>query len=111
MDFNVNPNWIYEILSCVGKFPAGGVVPLVNGANTVANSIGVGIDDITIWLYMITEAAPVNMVKEIPLKQYFSQIHPINSTNDCFTLTLPNGGRNITHIMAVSYTHLTLPTN
>ncbi|MEI6188358.1 MAG: hypothetical protein WCP46_07705, partial [Alphaproteobacteria bacterium] len=100
MDFNVNPNWIYEILSCVGKFPAGGIVPLVNGANTVANSIGVGIDDITIWLYMITEAAPVNMVKEIPLKQYFSQIHPINSTNDCFTLTLPNGGRNITHIMA-----------
>ena len=100
MDLNVNPNWIYEIINCVGKFPAGGIVPLVNGGNTVANSIGVGIDDITIWLYMVTEVAPVNMVKEIPLKQYFSQIHPINSTNDCFTLTLPNGGRNVTHILA-----------
>ena len=34
------------------------------------------------------------------MKQYFSQIHPINSTNDSFNLTLPNGGRNVTHILA-----------
>ena len=47
--------------------PAGGILPLVNGQNTVANNIGVVIDDITISLYYFVEEAPVNIVKEIPL--------------------------------------------
>ena len=40
------------------------------------------------------------MSKEIHLKQYFSQVHTISSNNESFTLTLPNGGRNVSHIMA-----------
>ena len=40
------------------------------------------------------------MVKEIQLKQFFSQVHTIASSNENFILTLPNGGRNVTHIMA-----------
>ena len=46
------------------------------------------------------EQSPVNIPKEIQLKQYFSQIHPIASSTDNFILTLPNGGRNVNHIMA-----------
>ena len=34
------------------------------------------------------------------MKQYFSQMHTINSTNESFTLTLPNGGRSVTHLLA-----------
>ena len=101
VDFNVNTNWYNEILSCVGVFPVGNVVPLpAGGVNTVANSIGVGIDDISLWLYYVTEETPVNMVKEIHLKQFFSQVHTIQSTNESFSLTLPNGGRNVSHILA-----------
>ena len=70
----INQNWIYEILSMYGKFPSGGVVPLVSGGNAVANSIGIGIDDITLWLYYVTDVTPVNMVKEIHLKQFFSTV-------------------------------------
>ena len=51
-------------------------------------------------LTTVREQTPVNMTKEIKMKQYFSQIHTINSTNDSFNLTLPNGGRNVTHILA-----------
>ena len=68
--------------------------------NTVANSIGVGINDISLWLYYATDETPVNMVKEIHMKQYFSQVHTIQSTSEAFNLTLPNGGRNVTHILA-----------
>ena len=100
VDFNVNTNWYQEIISCVGAFPAGGVVQLpVGGVNNVADSIGVGIDDISLWLYYATEETPVNMVKEIHLKQFFSQIHTITSTNESFILTLPNGGRSVTHLL------------
>ena len=100
IDFNVNTNWHNEIISFVGAQPAGGIVQLSNANNTVANSIAVGIDDVSIWLYMCKEPSPVNIVKEIKLKQYFSQVHTITSTNESFTLTLPNGGRNVTHILA-----------
>ena len=50
IDFNVNTNWRNEILSCVGAFPANGVVGLSSATNTVNSSIGVGIDDISLWL-------------------------------------------------------------
>ena len=40
------------------------------------------------------------MQKEIHLKQYFSQVHSISSPSESFTLTLPNGGRNVTHLLA-----------
>ena len=100
IDFNVNTNWFREIISCVGTFPTGGVVAMTGPTNTVANSIGVGIDDISLWVCYSTEETPVNIVKEIHLKQYFSQIHTINSSNESFTLTLPNGGRNVTHLLA-----------
>ena len=40
------------------------------------------------------------MVKEINLKQYFSQVHTIQSSSEAFTLNLPNGGRNVTHLLA-----------
>ena len=40
------------------------------------------------------------MVKEIHLKQYFSQVHTIQSSSEAFTLNLPNGGRNVTHLLA-----------
>ena len=100
LDFNVNSQWYNEILSCYGAFPAGKVVPLpASGVNATPNSIGVGIDDISIWVFYCKEPTPVNMVKEIPLKQYFSQIHTITINNESFTLTLPNGGRNVTHIL------------
>ncbi len=100
VDFNVNTNWHNEILSFVGAAPAGGIVQLSSAVNTVANSIGVGIDDISLWCYYVTEETPINITKEIHLKQYFSQVHTIQSTNEAFTLTLPNGGRNVTHILA-----------
>ena len=100
IDFNVNSNWYNEIISCVGAFPANGVVQLSSANNTVNSSIGVGIDDISLWLYYATDEAPVNMVKEIHLKQYFSQVHTIQSSNEAFTLNLPNGGRNVTHLLA-----------
>ena len=48
VDFNVNTNWHNEIVSFVGAQPAGGIVQLSNAINTVANSIGVGIDDISL---------------------------------------------------------------
>ena len=101
IDLNVNNNWYKEILSCVGAFPAGGVVPLgADGRNTVANSIGLGVDDISLWLYYVKMPSIVGKIYEIHMKQYFSQIHTITSTNESFTLTLPNGGRNVTHLMA-----------
>jgi len=100
IDFNVNTNWHNEIISFVGASPAGGIVQLSSAVNTVASSIGVGIDDISLWLYYVTEETPINITKEIHLKQYFSQVHTIQSTNEAFTLTLPNGGRNVTHILA-----------
>ena len=101
VDFNVNTNWYNEILSCVGVFPAGNVIQLpAGGVNTTANSIAVGIDDISLWLYYVTEETPVNMVKEIHLKQFFSQVLTIQSTNESFSLTLPNGGRNVSHIIS-----------
>ena len=40
------------------------------------------------------------MVKEIHLKQYFSQVHTIQSSNEAFNLNLPNGERNVTHLLA-----------
>ena len=100
IDFNVNTNWHNEIISFVGAQPAGGIVQFLSALNTVANSIGVGIDDISLWLYYVKEQTPVSITKEIKLKQYFSQVHTITSTNESFTLTLPNGGRNVTHILA-----------
>jgi hypothetical protein len=100
IDFNVNTNWHNEFISFVGQAPAGGIVQLSSATNTVANSIGIGIDDITLWLYYATDESPVNMTKEIQLKQYFSQVHTINSSNESFTLTLPNGGRGVTHLLA-----------
>ena len=66
----------------------------------MANSIGVGVADISLMLYYVKDVTPVNIVKEIKMKQYFSQVHTINSTNDSFNLTLPNGGRNVTHLLA-----------
>ena len=42
----------------------------------------------------------VNIPKEIHLKQYFSQVHSIASQSESFSLTLPNGGRNVTHLLA-----------
>jgi len=51
IDFNVNTNWHNEILSYVGQAPAGGIVQLSSAVNSVANSIGVGVDDISLWLY------------------------------------------------------------
>jgi len=100
MDFNVNTNWYNEIISCVGVYPAGGVVAMTGPVNGTANSIGIGIVDLSLWCCMVTEAPPVNIVKEIRLKQYFSQIHTINAQSESFTLTLPNGGRNVTHLLA-----------
>ena len=100
VDFNVNNSWYNEILSYVGVKPTNGIVQLSSAVNTVANSIGVGIDDISLWLYYVTDESPVNMVKEIHLKQYFSQVHTIQSSNEAFTLNLPNGGRNVTHLLA-----------
>ena len=98
--FNVNTNWFNEICSVVGAFPAGGTVQLpMGGVNTVNDSIGWGVVDISLWLCYVTEPSPVNMVKEIPLKQFFSQIHTITSSNESFILTLPNGGRNVTHLL------------
>ncbi len=86
---NVNTNWHDEILSFAGAQPAGGIVQLSSAANTVPNSIGVGIDDISLWLYYVTDETPVNIVKEIKWKQYFSQVHTIQSTNESLTLSLP----------------------
>ena len=100
IDFNVNTNWHNEIISFVGAKPAGEIVQLKSTNNDEANSIGVGIDDISLWLYYVKEQTPVNIVKEIKLKQYFSQVHTISSSNESFTLTLPNGGRNVTHLLA-----------
>ena len=51
-------------------------------------------------MYYVKEQTPVSITKEIKLKQYFSQVHTISSTNESFTLTLPNGGRNVTHLLA-----------
>ena len=100
IDFNVNTNWRNEILSCVGQFPANGVVELSSATNTVNSSIGVGIDDISLWLYYAKDETPVGRVREIHLRQYFSQVHTIQSSNESFTLNLPNGGRNVTHLLA-----------
>ena len=100
IDFNVNTNWHNEIISFVGAQPTGGIVQLSGATNTVANSIGVGIDDISLWLYYVKEQSPANIVKEIKLKQYFSQVHTISGSNESFTLTLPNGGRNGSHLLA-----------
>ena len=100
IDLNVNPNWVNEIIGLVGAAPAGGIVQLASATNTVANSIGVGVDDIVLWTYNVHDQTPINITKEIHLKQYFSQIHTISSSNDNFILSLPNGGRNITHIFA-----------
>ena len=100
LDLNVNPNWVNEIIGLVGSAPAGGIVQLASNTNTVANSIGVGVDDIVLWTYNICEQTPINVTKEIHLKQFFSQVHTISSSNDNFILSLPNGGRNITHIFA-----------
>ena len=100
IDFNVNTNWHNEIISFVGQAPAGGIVPMSSAVNTVANSIGVGVDDISLWLYYATDETPVNITKEIHMKQYFSQVHTIQSENEAFNLTLPNGGRNVTHLLA-----------
>ena len=58
------------------------------------------VDDIVLWTYNIYEQTPVNVIKEIHLKQFFSQVHTNSSSNDNFILSLPNGGRNITHIFA-----------
>ena len=55
VDFNVNTNWHNEIISFVGQQPAGGIVQLSNNINTVANSIGVGIDDISLLLYYVKD--------------------------------------------------------
>ena len=83
-----------------GKLPAGGIVPLTSlGTNPTANSIGIGIDDITIWAYYITMPPVVNIPYDIPIRQFFSQIKTLNSTNESFSLTLPNGGRNVTHLL------------
>ena len=58
------------------------------------------VDDIVLWTYNIYEQTPVNVIKEIHLKQFFSQVHTNLSSNDIFILSLPNGERNITHIFA-----------
>ena len=55
---------------------------------------------ISLWLYYVKEQTPVSIPKEIKPKQYFSQVHTITSMNESFTLTLPNAGRNVTHILA-----------
>ena len=100
LDFNVNSNWRNEILSCVGQFPANGVVELSGAANTVNSSIGVGIDDISLFLCYATDKTPVDTFRDIHLRQYFSQVHTIQSSSEAFTLNLPNGGRNVNRLLA-----------
>ena len=41
-----------------------------------------------LWTYIVHEQTPINMVKEIRLKQFFSQVHTISSSNENFILTL-----------------------
>ena len=42
----------------------------------------------------------MGIVREIHLRQYFSQVHTIQSSNESFALNVPNGGRNVTHLLA-----------
>ena len=100
IDLNVNSNWYNEIISCVGAFPANGVVQLSSANNTVNSSIGVGIDSIDLWLCYATDETPKDTFKDIHLRQYFSQVHTTQSTSEAFTLNLINGGRNVTHLLA-----------
>ena len=50
-------------MSCVGGFPADGVVELSSATNTVNSSIGVGIDDISLWLYYAKDETAVGKVR------------------------------------------------
>jgi len=63
LDFNVSSYWFNEIIGFVGQAPAGGVVQLSSATNTVNNSIGVGVDDIILWNYVIDEQSAVNISK------------------------------------------------
>ena len=85
--FNVNSNYEYEVLNFVGASPAGGLVKIPNGTNAVANSIGVGIENITLWVSTTRRSAPqLNMRYSYVVPQLQSQVVDITSSNCSLTL-------------------------
>ena len=73
------------------------ITNLTSAWSCPANSIGVGVADISLYLRVYTKANPLSDMR-LHLKQIFSQIHTIQSNNESYNLSVPS--RNITYILA-----------
>ena len=63
-----------------------------------ANSIAVGVADITLNLRTITKVNPVSEARLLHLRQIYSKTHTLVSSNETFNLSAP--GRNVKYVLA-----------
>jgi hypothetical protein len=81
---NVNPYYANDIVGFVNQSLP--VNALTSSSNSTANSIGVGVDSITLWMSQYRKGIPrMNELYVFPLMQLQSQIRDITSNNTSMT--------------------------
>ena len=107
--FSCNPYYYLDLVNIAGSnvcsLPAGNATNFslsrlssANSNNGVLNNIGIGIVDISLWLYKIRLPSPTVGAKLLGLKQFSSLLHAVpNGTHDEFNVEFKRM-RRITHI-------------
>ena len=104
MSFMVDPFYptnIVQFTQNIGATVGSGINSITNLTSTwgcPANSIAVGIADLTLNLRIITKVNPLNEVRLLHLRQIFSQPHTLLSSNETFNLSAPKN--NVKYVLA-----------